>query len=151
MGSTNSKVPAQETATSRTSLNEKQRDVQDMVSSLSALSLRSPKSASGTLTASAISDWESQISANPKLQLTRTILNHTHIQTALQSRAAHIADQHVFNTEVEFKTGPITNQKSSGRCWLFASTNVLRYNVMKKLSLSEFQLSQVRKISCIQD
>jgi len=140
MGSANSKA-SETTAVSRTSLNEKRRDVQEVVNSLSSLSL-SPKSPTGTLTSSAIADWESSIAASPKLQLTRTILNHTHIQTALQSRAAHIADQHVFNTEVEFKTGPITNQKSSGRCWLFASTNVLRYNAMKKLNLSEFQLSQ---------
>ncbi|THH27731.1 hypothetical protein EUX98_g6454 [Antrodiella citrinella] len=123
MGSSASKVPSQETPVPRTSLNEKRVDVQEVVSALSSLSLRGPKSATGTLTSSAIEDWESQISANPKLQLTRTILNHTNIQDVLQNRAARIANQHVFNTEVEFKTGPITNQKSSGRCWLFASTN----------------------------
>ena len=51
---------------------------------------------------------------------------------------------HVFNTELDFKTGPVTDQKSSGRCWLFATTNVLRYEIMKKLNLKEFQLSQAR-------
>jgi len=60
----------------------------------------------------------------------------------LQSRSAHIADVHVFNTEIDFKTGPVTNQKSSGRCWIFATTNVLRYDIMKKLKLKEFELSQ---------
>ena len=28
------------------------------------------------------------------------------------------------------------------RCWLFATTNVLRYSIMKKLKLDDFQLSQ---------
>jgi aminopeptidase C len=32
--------------------------------------------------------------------------------------------------------------RASGRCWLFATTNVLRYNIMKKLNLKEFELSQ---------
>lgn len=65
------------------------------------------------------------------------------INHSLLSRAAKIADAHVFNNLIDFKTNPRTNQKSSGRCWLFATTNVLRYEVMKKLNLSEFELSQV--------
>ena len=81
---------------------------------------------------------------SPILQHSRIILSHSNIRESLVSRSARIADAHVFNTGLEFKTGPITSQKSSGRCWLFATTNVLRYSVMKKLNLSEFQLSQVR-------
>jgi bleomycin hydrolase len=53
--------------------------------------------------------------------------------------------------------GPRVNQYSSGRCWLFATStsaahsleqqltviaNVLRYNVIEKLNLGDFQLSQ---------
>ena len=36
----------------------------------------------------------------------------------------------------------ITNQKSSGRCWLFASLNVFRPKVMEKLNVSSFYFSQ---------
>ena len=102
-----------------------------------------PKSANGALTLSNVASWESAISSDPKSQLARTILSHSDIRSALQSRAAHTADVHVFNTEVDFKTLPITDQKSSGRCWIFATTNILRYDIMKKLKLKEFQLSQV--------
>jgi bleomycin hydrolase len=102
-----------------------------------------PKSTNGALTLSNVASWESAISSDPKSQLARTILSHSDIRSALQSRAAHTADVHVFNTEVDFKTLPITNQKSSGRCWIFATTNILRYDIMKKLKLKEFQLSQV--------
>ena len=35
-----------------------------------------------------------------------------------------------------------TNQKSSGRCWIFAATNLLREIVGKKLKVSDFELSQ---------
>lgn len=122
---------------------EKREDVQSLGKELSAMSLENtPISRSGSLTLDAVGDWESTISANPKLQLSRSIFNHTNIQSTLQSRDAQIASQHVFNIELDFKTGPITNQKSSGRCWLFATTNVLRYSVMKKLKMEDFQLSQ---------
>jgi len=37
--------------------------------------------------------------------------------------------------------GP-TDQKSSGRCWLFAATNLLRVGAAKKLKLKSFEFSQ---------
>lgn len=108
-------------------------------------SLSVPKSGNGSIQLANVDAWETTAAADPKIQLARTILAHSNIKTALTSREAQIAIPHVFNTEVELKTGPVTNQKSSGRCWLFATTNVIRYEVMKKLKLSDFQCSQVRK------
>ena len=43
---------------------------------------------------------------------------------------------------IEIETGKITNQKHSGRCWLFAALNVMRFHVMKNLDLETFELSQ---------
>jgi len=40
------------------------------------------------------------------------------------------------------KTGDVTDQKSSGRCWLFTSLNVLRPAIMKKHNMKEFDFSQ---------
>jgi len=113
----------------------------DTVGSLAALRLSS--STDGSLSGDAIAAWEAEASANPKLELARTILSHTNLKTVLTSRSARIADVHVFNNVLDFKTGPITNQKSNGRCWLFATTNVIRYTIMKSLKLHDFQLSQV--------
>lgn len=146
MGANTSKIPA---ATVE-AIDEKHHDSFTMLTDdLASLNTRksTPKSANGSLTLSNIASWESSISHDPKLQLGRTILQHTDIRAALQSRNAHVADVHVFNTEIDFKTGTVTNQKSSGRCWLFATTNVLRYEIMKKLKLKEFQLSQVRYLA----
>lgn len=46
----------------------------------------------------------------------------------------------IFNHKI--KTKGITNQKSSGRCWLFAGLNTLRPAVIKKYNLEEFEFSQ---------
>ena len=34
---------------------------------------------------------------------------------------------------------PATNQKASGRCWIFAGMNVLREIIAKKLNLDEMK------------
>jgi len=64
-------------------------------------------------------------SANPKQVLTQL--------------PAQIADQQVFNVKIPFEGGPITNQRSSGRCWLFASTNVFRVALMRRYHLDAFE------------
>ena len=45
-----------------------------------------------------------------------------------------------FSNEVPSKG--ITDQKSSGRCWLFTGLNVMRASMIKKYNLGEFQFSQ---------
>ena len=102
-----------------------------------------PLSGDGTITLSSIANWEADAAASSKTQLARTVFSQADI-SLLSKRSGQVADPHSFNCELSFKPGPITNQKSSGRCWLFATTNILRYEIMKKLNLKEFQLSQVR-------
>lgn len=50
------------------------------------------------------------------------------------------ANQFIFS--IDNKTMSATSQNSSGRCWLFAATNVLREIVAKKLNVESFELSQ---------
>ena len=35
-----------------------------------------------------------------------------------------------------------TNQKQSGRCWMFAALNTMRFRIIKKLGVKTFELSQ---------
>ena len=42
---------------------------------------------------------------------------------------------------IEIPTTGITNQKQSGRCWLFASMNLMREAVIKNCNLDSFELS----------
>ncbi|MBW0595999.1 aminopeptidase [Mycoplasma anatis] len=50
--------------------------------------------------------------------------------------------KHNFVFNVETTKGEITNQKNSGRCWIFASLNMARVIVMKKLNVANIELSQ---------
>ncbi|XXH05911.1 hypothetical protein Hte_012353 [Hypoxylon texense] len=86
--------------------------------------------------------WQSKLLADPKNRLALSALSSANPQHVLASRSTKIADQQVFNVRIPFEGAPITNQRSSGRCWLFASTNVFRIALMKKYNLDSFELSQ---------
>lgn len=47
-----------------------------------------------------------------------------------------------FGFSVEVETGKVCDQKKSGRCWMFASYNLMRLEIMKKLNLENMELSQ---------
>jgi bleomycin hydrolase len=75
-------------------------------------------------------------------RLALAALSSNSANAVLSSRSATIQDTQIFNIKIPTEGSPITNQASSGRCWLFASTNVFRVAIMKKYKLSSFQLSQ---------
>jgi bleomycin hydrolase len=75
-------------------------------------------------------------------RLALSALSSADPKTVLTSRSTVISDQHVFNVKIPFEGAPITNQRQSGRCWLFASTNVFRVALMKRYNLDSFELSQ---------
>jgi bleomycin hydrolase len=70
--------------------------------------------------------------------LALTALSSADPKTVLTSKQTFIKDQQIFNVKIPFEGAPITNQRSSGRCWLFAATNVFRVALMKYPSLLPF-------------
>ncbi|MBY7147633.1 aminopeptidase, partial [Levilactobacillus brevis] len=43
---------------------------------------------------------------------------------------------------VELPTGKVSNQKHSGRCWLFSTLNTIRHQFAAKYHVKDFELSQ---------
>ena len=41
----------------------------------------------------------------------------------------------------EIKTGVVTNQKGTGRCWMYAALNTIRPYVVRRLNMKEFEFS----------
>ena len=72
------------------------------------------------------------------------VLRHALSKTALNTvvRSQDSIDDIDFNFDINIKTLPAANQKASGRCWIFAATNVLREMIAKDLNLTNFELSQ---------
>ncbi|OLN85764.1 Bleomycin hydrolase [Colletotrichum chlorophyti] len=86
--------------------------------------------------------WQSRFLADPKNKLALTALSTADPRQVLTSTPTKLSDPQIFNVQIPFEGGPITNQRSSGRCWLFASTNVFRVALQKRYNLDSFELSQ---------
>jgi bleomycin hydrolase len=121
------------------SLSEKHKSTQipSLSTSFSQLSIAEQplSSVSPSFLSSARHDFES----DPKNLLASTLLSKSSYDAALISRRATIVDQPVYNYKISLEGSPITNQKSSGRCWIFACMNVARISLMKKLGIEELQ------------
>ncbi len=77
---------------------------------------------------------------NDKNAVIRHALNKNSIY-AITANADGVKDMD-FNFELNIKTMPVTNQKASGRCWIFAATNVVREIIGQTLNLANFEVSQ---------
>lgn len=94
------------------------------------------------LTPGAVQTWAAEVAARPTDQLAATVLQNHGPHTALIKREPLIKSSvNLFNNMVSPQGAPVMNQKQSGRCWLFAATNVLRVDVMRRLNLKELKLS----------
>ena len=43
---------------------------------------------------------------------------------------------------IDLDTGDVSNQRQSGRCWMFAALNTMRHDMQKRYNLANFELSQ---------
>jgi bleomycin hydrolase len=104
--------------------------------------------------------WSTLILANPSVELNKTALDE--IKSSLQIDATTRAlinavsnndvkslvlnrelvnkNNEVFNVTTDVEG--ITNQKSTGRCWMFAGLNIMRPTARQKFNLKSFEFSQ---------
>lgn len=81
-----------------------------------------------------------QYSASPTAEVMKNAVIANGIESVAFNNNSRIALQNNFSNEI--KTGRITSQEKSGRCWMFAGLNLFRNRVMKKLDLDDFEFSQ---------
>jgi hypothetical protein len=72
--------------------------------------------------------------------MARNAVSSAGIRTAARVPEAVAANSLDFDLEVT--QGKRTDQMRSGRCWMFAALNTMRYRVIKKYNLKTFELSQ---------
>jgi len=88
---------------------------------------------SATLDTTLFTKWEARLLSDPKNQLALSAFTQVDMLNIIRCREAVIHDGvHFFSHKIDAEGNPVTNQRSSGRCWLFASTNVMRVPFMKK-------------------
>jgi bleomycin hydrolase len=67
-------------------------------------------------------------------------MTNTDTRDLTYNRELFILHDDLYDHKIETKG--ITNQKSSGRCWLFAGFNIMRPTVMKNFDIAEFEFSE---------
>lgn len=92
------------------------------------------------LTYEQLQSWDTAYAENPSRQLASLALSKSNMSDVAFVPAKGNLLRQKFSVNV--KTMEATNQKSSGRCWLFAATNVLRERIAAKCNLESFELSQ---------
>ncbi len=90
---------------------------------------------------SALQGFRGKVEGDPTHKILQNVLTNNSLKSVAINREAYQSYQHYYNvtTKPEVK---VTNQKSSGRCWLFAALNVVRRNMMEKYNLDNFEFSQ---------
>ncbi|SNX82620.1 related to LAP3 - member of the GAL regulon [Melanopsichium pennsylvanicum] len=89
-----------------------------------------------------IPDWQASALSTQSARLAQMTLHNAAIAASLHKREVEVSCEHIFSHAIPYKVKPVVNQKNSGRCWLFATCNVIRHQAAKVLELNEFELSQ---------
>ncbi|XP_023014390.1 bleomycin hydrolase [Leptinotarsa decemlineata] len=96
----------------------------------------------GVLNADILEKFRQEFYSDKKNVLAQNICSKVDPFDVALSRKLLEETQHVFNHKIEAEAKPVTNQKSSGRCWLFAALNVIRLPFIKQFNLDDFEFSQ---------
>ena len=92
------------------------------------------------ITQDMLDQFEQEFKANKANRVAMRAVVANGVNVSAINNEAFRTERHQFS--VKIKQGEITNQKASGRCWMFAALNTMRFQVMQNLNLETFELSQ---------
>ena len=78
--------------------------------------------------------------ANMKYAAIENAVSHNGLLTSLEKRNSAAENNPVFS--IDLTKDKVSNQKASGRCWMFAALNTFRHKMIAGFQLEEFELSQ---------
>lgn len=94
----------------------------------------------GSLNSDLLRDFQSDFDSKQAYKLAQNAVTQTTVDDIALNRAVITTMDHTFSHLLD--DWEVTNQKKSGRCWLFAGLNLLRVGAMKKMNLKSFEFSQ---------
>jgi bleomycin hydrolase len=87
-----------------------------------------------------INDFRTAFEGDSTAKVSQNAVSMTTIDDIALVRDVVQSTDFTFSTHLD--DWKVTNQKKSGRCWLFAALNMLRVPAMKKMNVKEFEFSQ---------
>lgn len=78
--------------------------------------------------------------ANSKYAAMENAISHNGLLASLEKRGAAVENTPVFS--LDLTKDKVSDQKASGRCWMFAALNTFRHKMIAGFQLEDFELSQ---------
>ena len=94
----------------------------------------------GAISPEMIQSYRASFSSAPSARIAQNAVTKTDINDVALNREIVTSTDFTFSTLLD--EWEVTNQKRSGRCWLFAALNLFRVGAMKKMNLKDFEFSQ---------
>ncbi|MFC6260949.1 C1 family peptidase [Levilactobacillus fujinensis] len=92
------------------------------------------------LTAAETADLRADLQQQPAHDVVARAVIKNGVLNAAEDPQAAVRLNRTFSVELD--TGKVSNQKHSGRCWLFSTLNVVRHQFAAKYNVKDFELSQ---------
>ena len=87
-----------------------------------------------------IDNFVSDLAKHPAYKVAAHAAQTNGIYKASQNTQSAIDLDPTFSVEID--TGSVSNQKQSGRCWMFSALSTMRHAIQKEFKLKGFELSQ---------
>ena len=94
----------------------------------------------GELTADQFERLGKEFAVDPKNRLLQNALTRNEVDEIALDRALAVSAERSMSNHLD--DWGATNQKKSGRCWLFAGLNLLRVGAARTMNLKEFEFCQ---------
>ena len=94
----------------------------------------------GTVTDNLLTQFQKDFDTTATNRIAQNAVTKTSVTDVALNRSVIMNTDFSFSNKLDDWT--VTNQKKSGRCWMFAGLNLLRVGAMKKLNLPGFEFSQ---------
>ncbi|MAK88567.1 MAG: aminopeptidase [Euryarchaeota archaeon] len=94
----------------------------------------------GQITKKQIESMRAEFDGDPSAKVAQNAVTGNNV--AAVSLRRDLVQEVDFTFSTKLDDWKATNQKSSGRCWLFATLNLFRPGTMKKMNVKEFEFSQ---------
>ena len=78
--------------------------------------------------------------ANSKYAAMENAISHNGLLASLEKRSAAVENTPIFS--LDLTKDKVSDQKASGRCWMFAALNTFRHKMIAGFQLEDFELSQ---------
>lgn len=98
------------------------------------------KNRAGGLDKATLAGLREGFASDERNRLMQNAVTQVGVDEVALDRAVVTSTDHTFSHHLD--DWKVTNQKISGRCWMFAGLNLIRVGAMKKMKIKDFEFSQ---------